>query len=211
MGHGNSGRGSKYAEGSRAVQGIAPNPLADSATVNLFQQGFEQWAQGLTQEERSIIKGYTVSDYLDMNRAIRAGDGSPEMQHRVEVMQKALLRAQMPEAATVFRGISGTMDPANARKMIGKVVVNEGFSSTSLNFHTGYTFTGRYKGNTVYQFNLPKGSNAAYMRGSREKEILLPKGAKFRITGVRTFTYRGAYGGSDPVQVTLIQADYLGA
>lgn len=223
MGNGRSGGGSKFAEGSRALAATKIAPIADLNTVQALLQAYFKWLNTLSPEMQAIITAYTYGDFFYMNHALRANypenTSDAELAQRINLLQEALLSSKIPFDTTVFRGVETSISAAEARKMIGQTMVEPGFASTSLDFHTGFEFTGfKEPGNTsvrtVYQFHLPKGLSGGYistMSGNQsEKEMLLPKGSRFRISGVRTIQYRGALGDEPPEKVVVIQAMYLG-
>ena len=223
MGNGRSGGGSKFAEGARALAATKITPLADKATIQALLQAYAKWLGQLSPEMQDVITGYTYGDFFYMNHALRANypnnTSDPELAQRINLLQEALLSSKIPFDTTVFRGVETSISAADARKMIGQTMVEPGFASTSLDFHTGYEFTGfKEPGDnsvrTVYQFTLPKGLSGGYintMSGNQsEQEMLLPKGSQFRISGVRTIQYRGPLGNEPPEKVVVIKAVYLG-
>lgn len=225
MGHGKSGGGSKFAEGSRALGAAPISPVAGMLSTMMVSDGYKAWQAGLTEEQRGLLDGYTDMYYQHMNYMLR-NDGYTQgsntyMNAEIDKLQETILSSKIPFDMTVYRGIENDTqyNVADLRKQIGQTMVDKGFGSTSLDFHTGYEFTG-YKSpgdgpRLVYQYTLPKGLSGAYLEGISahpgEKEVLLPHGAKFRITGVRTINYRGALGDEPPEKVIVIQAKYLGS
>lgn len=69
------------------------------------------------------------------------------------------------------------------KSVIGAVVEDKGFMSTSINAGS------RFSGNCVFQIKAPKGTRAVYMaewsKFRREYEVLLPRGTKLQIADVR--------------------------
>lgn len=218
MGHGKSGGGSKFAEGSRALGATKIEPMANGDLVQNTRHAYTDWALGLSPQEINHLKQYTYSHHHAINESLRGERPmDPAMQREIDTMQGALLKAKIPEDMVVYRGVDTTISPAEARQQIGKDFINEGFSSTSLDFQTGFQFSG-FKDfetpHTVYQFTLPKGLSGGFIDGisgnKGENEMLLPKGARFRVTGVRTIQYGGPFGDEPPEKVIVIKATYLG-
>lgn len=219
MGHGRSGGGSKFAEGSRAAAMAKIAAFADPALVAEMHGGYSKWYDSLTPEDRALISAFTYSEFKQINKAALEGTSDPKLAAKVDRLNELLMRSRIPANTTAFRGIGRPISTMQARQMIGTTVGREQFTSTSLNFETATQFVGWQKEGskaprTVYQFNMPKGSRGALispLSGNRdEHELLLPKGARFQITGVRTISYRGPEGDLPVEKYTIIQANYLG-
>ena len=78
----------------------------------------------------------------------------------------------------VYRGINDAIDVP-----VGKVIEFPAFTSTSMNY--GSAFRGR----TIYQIRVPQGTQAI-VGNTREREVLLPIGTKFKVVA-RTTNGRG--------------------
>lgn len=214
MGHGVSGRDSKYAEPARGG-GAEIDTMPLSAQMALeFQQMFSAWANSaMTRAEREALANYAGIEYKDINHAAKYGTNDPRLQEKINALQQVLLRSTIPTDMTSYRGVTRSISAADARKMIGKTITEGRFVSTSLDFRQAYEYSSDSGGKrTIYQFSLPKGLHGAYIDGSYglpgERETLLPSKARFRITGVKTIHY--SHYGDPEEEITVIQATYLG-
>lgn len=222
MGHGKSGGGSKYAEGSRVGGGAAIQPF-DQGQAQQFLALYQNWVDGLSEADKQLLKDYTDQGHLGINkvaRGERADNQYGDIGLKIAFLQKILMKTSIPMNTMSYRGIRSGMTEAEARQMIGKTVEEKGFMSTSLDFGQAMRFTtlpdiGSSKTRAVYQLTLPKGLPGGYLEGvtsaGREHEMLLPKNARFKITGVRFMKYNDFFPSASEEKIIIIQAKYLGA
>ncbi len=101
------------------------------------------------------------------------------------------------------------------------MAIDHGFISTSLaphvaERHAGYQKTGRaddshtilVRCGTLYEITIPAGSPGAWVdihEDQREYEVLLARGSRFRVTGVR----QQPWAGDPPAAYTVIQMTLL--
>jgi len=151
------------------------------------------WQKSLTGDERSAIYHYTDTSWMAMNCIMRANcdednlyEGASyqaEAYKRMSHLDRALAKGKLEKSITVHRGLCGSDECV---KRLGQLEVGDefqdhGYSSTSL----------RQSGEATKLINvnitIPKGSPGAYVgrlsSHKGENEFLLPRGAKFRITG----------------------------
>jgi hypothetical protein len=100
-------------------------------------------------------------------------------------MDAALAKATVPEAVTVYRGVTGEFA---AGLQPGSEFTDPGYGSTSLSPDAGEMYGA---GQTVMRIVVPKGTHAAYITAmeankGHEQELLLPRGCKYKITGETT-------------------------
>lgn len=162
-----------------------------------YRKGYEK----LTDKQRETLKDYqTAAGHFYMNAVARNSEKAKsltpaqrkEVLARNRALSKILKENQTHRDLTVFRGTNILDDKDFAKATtVGAVFRDKGFVSTSLSSSVASTFVDGFKPNKVFfTVKVRKGTNSMYMdankkRGQRsyEKELLLPKGAKFRVVG----------------------------
>jgi hypothetical protein len=146
----------------------------------------KKWAAGLSDIERNAIAAYS-SNSDAFNPKLRAGAGGPP---DMAALDASLKRSVLPEDKTVYRGVQH--DFINGS--VGDTFTDRAYVSTSTErgtadqFRTDHGRLGEEAG-ALIEIRLPKGTNGADMTALSlaysESEILLPRGSRFRITGIR--------------------------
>lgn len=153
----------------------------------------DQWSKGLSNEEFNALKDYTREEpnyYRNINKKLRGktaffDSGNRE---RAFLIHNALKKSEIPCPCTVYRGgppdILGKFKNMSDDELIGKVLLDKGFMSTSI--VKGCEFGGNVK----LEIFVPSGSKGAYLSngisaiGEGEHEILFDKGCRLKIVGV---------------------------
>lgn len=187
--------------------------MASKESVLQMKADTAAWRKSLNEYQREAINSYMNHGYSEINTKLRAGVAmdSEKMPLEAYDMQEALLSGRTGSKAIVYRGVEGSMSTKNAALLNGKEVVERGFSSTSMDFKTGYQFTGpAEKGqlHVVREITVPKGSRAGYVSGS-EKELILPANARFQHTGYEVVRYKDSAMGTSE-NVLVLKMTYLG-
>ncbi|MGN4667861.1 ADP-ribosyltransferase [Bacillus cereus group sp. MYBK234-1] len=168
-------------------------------TFNAEKYG-EQWVNQLTTEEKEAMKKYTETNsgmfgkkplYTAINTYLRTGEilkgySKDKLQEQITFMDKAINRASLSEEIKVYR-LSDAVEFPNPT--VGEINIDQAYRSTSLNRDVS--------GNSLFQkkpirveITIPKGTPAPYLDSitqvQGEKEILLPREAKLKITGTST-------------------------
>lgn len=158
------------------------------------------WAKRLTRDEGDAIHGFTGSEYIDLNRELRAGADIAK-DYRASLIQAAIAKApKPPPPELVWRGVSGWPDEFKD----GDVRKFSGFQSTTISplFAKGW--------NNRYLLEI-KPSRGAYINRismhKTEYEYLLPHNAEYKIVGRRTVKFRGRY--RETYEVDVIQVEQL--
>lgn len=156
----------------------------------------DDWLQGLTSAERAGVVKYTGSAYDDMNSYLRGLRSSTRYEKEIKACQKALSKASLPQETIVRRGSGynmlndlgiGRITPDTKSKVIGAIVEDKGFVSTSPDSSGGFS------GSIEYVIKLPQGSQAMYVApishfGS-ERELLINCGGKYMVEDVEFDSY----------------------
>lgn len=138
-----------------------------------------------------------------------------ELKEKIEDIAKAIQKTSLKKAITVQRveGMSGlakfgvnpnTINAQNIQSLVGKIGVEKAFTSTCVVKGSAQKMDGNF--DVVYNIRLPKGTKAIYTepfstygsgagrswdgkskqaRIGSEAELLIQRGAKYRITGAR--------------------------
>ena len=108
----------------------------NNATVKLAGK---EWSDTLSPSERSAIKDYTGTSYVNINAVLRGleSDFDAGNHERASLIHSALSQSSIPQSCTVYRGASlsslGNYANATDEELIGNIISDDGFMSTSLN------------------------------------------------------------------------------
>ena len=134
--------------------------------------------------ERSTIE-YRKTGKLDQ------GFVRDEMDRYVRDIDGAMAQAAIPEDVLVYRGTGAlteyqtgaNLSAADAQRLLGKTIVHDGFVSTSVKRETAFQSA------IELQIKVPKGTRGLWVkpisRYTRENELLLDRGYRMLVTGVR--------------------------
>lgn len=159
--------------------------------LRIMESWCDDWLKEISPEERDSIEIYTMSAYSDMNSYLRGQASSTYYINEIKQVAAALEKASLPEEVIVRRGSDYNMlielgidiSEANKDKLVGAIVTDKGFMSTSPDAHGGYS-----RRAIEYVIKVPKGSQAMYIdpisvnRG--EKELLINRGGKYIIEDI---------------------------
>lgn len=167
----------------------------------------DDWLKTITSDERAGVRKYTSSAYTDMNRYLRGQSKSTSYSKEIAACKSALSKASLPRETIVRRGSSynmlkelnlGTITPQNKSNVIGAILMDKGFVSTSPNSRGGFS------GDIEYIIKLPKGSQAMYVDKisyyEGELELLINCGGKYVVEDVEF----DSYGEVSKIYMTLI-------
>lgn len=191
-----------------ATEVINRNMWYDKLNNNDLRK-MEKWCDGwtdlITSEERYAVEVYTGSAYKNMNAYLRGQISSTSYADEIKQATAALKKARLPEEVIVRRGSDYNMlrelgidiSEANKDKMVGALVTDKGFMSTSP------AFDGGFSGDIEYVIKVPKGSQAMYVdtisQNRGEEELLINRGGKYIIEDVEF----DSYGGVKKIYMTL--------
>lgn len=178
------------AEAAEALQKAAATGEAAKAMVdaNVRQTG-KAWSDALSQSEATAVHAYTGTAYNNINAVLRGKAGTFNEGNReiASNIHSALSRSCIPEDCTVYRGASrealGAYQNLPDEALVGKLIGDKGFMSTSLN--PGDAFGGEVR----LEISVPAGAKGAYVGyisqcQHYESEVLFDRGQMMRITGV---------------------------
>lgn len=168
------------------------------------QYAGNQWENKISDQSESSIKKYCL-DSGEINNYLRTGEGgSKKIRDSIESISEALQVKPLEKDITVYRWMSASEvggegnDSPTASDLIdsilSKEIDNPAFISTSID-NTGYPdFANK---SVILRLRLPKGTNGAYIKVideipyPDEREVLLDKGNKYRVDGIRSVVIKG--------------------
>lgn len=167
-------------------------PLSD-ADAQSMQDEMNDGAPWSVKQEDALVT-YSGDAYRDMNGCLRFGTScSPDTERNNQLVSDAMRPTTRP--TTTFRGAGfaslGVESHEQLQGMVGSVVSDPGFTSTSITPETLQSFSG----DVALQIEVPEGTPAAYIdqiseHGSNsddeppERELLLDRGTRFEILEV---------------------------
>lgn len=167
--------------------------------VKWARKNYGKWSKGLKGKTLKYFKDYQADGHRDLNVFLRTGHvpyGSEDIGRYLEefaaALEKAINKAMpVPQNLIAFRAVSGKQTLEYFEANVGRVVVDNGFVSTTLSRQYAMDFMradllGPFQA-MIIEVRVPKGTRATYMGhlGRRkERELLLQRGTKFRIISV---------------------------
>lgn len=174
--------------------------------VNSMHKWTDDWLKIVSDAERGSVNVYTSSAYHDMNSYLRGIRGSTSYKDEIKACQSALSKASLPQETVVRRGSNynmltelgmGNITSDNKDRVIGAIVQDKGFLSTSPDSHGGFSES------IEYIIKVPEGSQAMYIAPisefKNEKELLINCGGKFMVEDVEF----DSYGSVNKIYMTL--------
>jgi hypothetical protein len=132
---------------------------------------------------RRAVKDYAAGDHGQVNRELRQGRPPGP---KALALDAALAGARLPEAVTVYRGVS---DHEALKLAKGAVLRDRGFLSTSLEPRVAREFAGAGPRAAVVEIRAPAGARGAAVGALTsfpgEREVLFARDARIRVTGKR--------------------------
>lgn len=168
------------------------NNIKPENDILFVQEEMEKQLESLTELEKDMITKYTGNLAYNMNTALNTGNNLEKYSAQILLLDNAIRKGVIPEDITVIRKTiiqymnifpaNGKISNKDIKVLIGKELINDGFMSTSwIDF--------KYPGRDVYiNLKVPKGYNGLYIekiaskKYQYQKEVLLPRGLKYRIT-----------------------------
>lgn len=158
----------------------------------------KEWLKTIKGNEKSGVKQYSGNAYIDMNNSLRGIGGDymeftrEEINKYIDGCTKALEKASLPEDIIVRRASGYNMleelniniTESNKNKLIGGIVEDKGFTSTSPDPSGGFDNYEKIE----YIIKVPKGSQAMYIEPismyKGEKELLINRGSKYIVEDI---------------------------
>jgi hypothetical protein len=173
----------------------------------------QEWKDSLTPPEYFGLQAYQSTAYISMNRSLRSGE-TGEWSDAANNVQAVLRKApKINESIIVYRGFRSTEVYGNAESMIGTVMTDKAFVSTTTNKKIVANFMAlnpnKEPSDVMMEIVLPSGTRAApmsVMKDKKESELLLQRDAEFKVVGVRTEMVKDKWSPAMiPVKVLMVE------
>jgi hypothetical protein len=164
--------------------------LERQALADRLDQLIQSAATPLSPAEVEALDYYATRGYREINPTLRTGSvpdtsNATEIRKYIRTLDNAIEKLPPLDQAGVFW--RGSIAPAQ----VGEEFIDKGFVSTTSEIGRSTGFARRAK-NTLLRITTKPGQRGAWMaassRGNFEKEFVLPRNTRFRVTGQRTYT-----------------------
>jgi ADP-ribosyltransferase exoenzyme len=171
------------------VQALKDAKYAKAKTNERVTESAEELSKAVV----ASIKGYTDGSYKGINGALRRGSPMTAVQATLAAHLDAAIKSSKLKAdITVYRGVGDPEKFFGPNPTVGTVIVDNGYVSTSKDVSTSFS-------GTKCSVKLKKGAHALDVQDmslhSHEKEVVLPRGSLFKITGITNGVIELAYFG----------------
>lgn len=186
-----------------AISGKEPSTIKQTDVVNKDNEVIPQEEAAL-EEYQSGFNGSAIGGYANINTYLRSGkpkfgqftDDQKKLVESVsKLVSSAIQKHQVKEPMTVYRGMKINDEPGMEQYKdlkVGSVIQDKGFTSTSVSKKVADKFSeklNRKDQPVIMEISLKQGDYALpmdkYHKHSSEKEILLDKNTKFKVTEVK--------------------------
>lgn len=185
---------------ARAAQPFNPRQFGSATEARDWAHSVWGGAERYTAEQVQVVRDYTGSAYGPMNNALRSSKGKRTTK-AIRTMDEAIERASaVPEdmqvvRTTSLRQLGITSTKGDPRALIGNEYVDHGYMSTSI----GRSVKVDKTNNVRLNLRVRPGTKGIYVSGAGkmpksqilsdygagENELILARGTKYRILGVR--------------------------
>ena len=173
---------------------INPWPRTSEAEMDAASETSRTWRSG---EDKRALRDYTMDGYEDLNRAVGNAKGDlskvdPGLLERVRMLDRATTFGLLKTRATLYRSVNAERLGGDLDSMVGKVITDHTFASTSTSPEIAERFARENKNRSIMRISTSAETRGAWLDGDteltthpRESEYLLPRGSKFKVTNVR--------------------------
>lgn len=160
----------------------------------LFNEFNDAIFDDLPEEQAQALADYTAGGYVGVNDGLRDDDIDEKIQEQIELIDSAIQNTpNLPSDTKLYRGLtSEAYNDAfnNGDLVVGDVIIEDGFMSTSIGQETPWLFTSKKNNGVFYEILAPKGTTGIYVEPvttqEGELEWLLPKGTNLKIVSIDT-------------------------
>lgn len=193
---GSRGGSSGKSGGSRNFQEVTDD--------SIFDKSVKDWKYDMTGKERDTLTDYTETFFSRVNYDLR-WDNTEDFEKQISELDSAISKFNLTSDIVTYRGVSKSAFGGGVPE-IGSIISDKAYLSTSIdksvvekNFNKGY----------ILKINVPKGKgrgayvdSISYHKG--EREFLMKRGSKLKITGTASGDKEGFHGGQTVVYADLI-------
>ena len=170
-------------------------------TADELDEAFAGWASGLVDEEIEALRTYQAGGHAAINRLLRAPRRGRHIEReeldrlapQILDVDRAIAAGAIPRPVVVYRGVREAADIIEIdrpRDLVGTVIADDGFLSTTLYDGVAIRFARRRTG-CILRIELGPGPQAAWValvgaaRWAPQAELLLPRQLPLRVRAVR--------------------------
>lgn len=169
---------------------------ADSEPQGSYEDRQSDWETGLSPESRDAINQYSDEAYKDVRDfqlgKIDPSDPRHEKAKEISDRLESALNAAPGKEATVYRGLSNLSESQYQAMLGGGEITLDTVTSTSENRRVSEDFVQKDRpGARSLMFQIQQKSGVSLANLSKyptEKELLVKKGARFKVTGSEMIT-----------------------
>ncbi len=144
---------------------------------------------GYSAREIGAVRTYQSEKYAEINNHLRTGAPlSDDLKTDIRHLDSAISRSPLETDTTLYRGIRHEALSKGAEKLVGRTIDSGTFVSTSDNESIARDFA-HGRGGVMFEIKASAGARALSTRKATgqgfQREFILPRGAQFKVTGVR--------------------------
>lgn len=178
------GKAGVTAAGSTAGNGETAGTTAETS---MSGSRIIQSVDDLSSEQLEAIIKYTGNDYDNINRSLRGIETlAPENHATIEAMKTALDNSALPQDMVLYRGTStevlGSLQNLSTDKLVGKVITERGFMSTTTNSAVAKGFSGNMQMTIQASQGVQALDVSSISQYAMESEVLFNAGQDMMIT-----------------------------
>lgn len=150
----------------------------------------------LTDQQQVVVESYQQGGYRDINAALQRGEEGGTWKSDIRAMDQAIAKSIVTQDTTVYRGtnhptLGRLIDSGKADALVGRELSAPTFMSTSIHADVARGFGKHEETQVLYRIAVKRGATALDVAAAsrsaindEEGELLLPRNARMRITGV---------------------------
>jgi hypothetical protein len=181
-----------------------------AVSINEGRKTYTSTTEKLTEKESDALADYQIAGFKEINGSLRRNDIKAGTKNKIESLDRAIAKSTLSDDVVVFRGMNSKA--LGGTPKIGDVFEAKGFVSTTRDVGYAVLHAGSRTGDAgafVVAMRLSKGThgfdlNTIHDRG--ESEVLLPRGAGFRIKGMGML-HKAASEGYNAVHQPFIEVE----
>jgi ADP-ribosyltransferase exoenzyme len=173
-----------------------------SLLVDRLNDGFQDWARSLAEDEVEALRYYQGRNHQIINRLLRDPESAEDLTENqsyvlrniTRLVDSAVAKGSMPFDLRVYRGLrsyEALFDGLDPEEIPGRVIHDPAFVSTSVEAHRAERFMDKDNGFRL-EFDVPMNYQAAWMplvgldTMTGQKELLLPRDIEIQIRAAST-------------------------
>ncbi len=160
-----------------------------------------KWIESLSEDEREAIHHYTAGEYERIREYQKTGKGFMQTKRFTEAIENSLNRAK-PYEGTVYRSLYNLDDRSFKKIGLAKELEWDALSSSSIIRKQGMSRLGYGEPGTksvLFTIKNRTGINiekAVARTFTAEREVLMRKGARYRVISTKRFTFTDPFDGT---------------